>query len=621
MLNKRQRSMIEDLENTSVLITAQNLADKYKVSLRTVRNDIQEISEYAVKNGAEIIRIPGQGMRISAKKKLSSSFQKVLNQKDFPYLSEQERVALLLINFLFEKEAISASELAERFEVSRGTVNTTIKDVNTFLEAYHLSLQRFANKGYFLNGRIKDILRLCETLLRQYSDEVIYSTLSSKENNIIREDMQEKMSETMRFLSNNLLLYISHYHQLYCLLYCLISHSRNDARATYSKERLERNKLNQFILFLEDRFSVVFLKEGVSQCRHILSVTTDYSEDSGSEIEAVLPEAVDSLIRFVSNSGMYQIDDYDSLKIDLMVHLKSTIDARNTGLPRENPLLEEIRSSYPNEFQLVKSACQQFSRYFSFELDDNEAGYITLYFLRSFDKAEKIQDTNVMVVCNTGRSASKLLATRLINNLPNIHIVSMNSLFNIQNDPSILDNVDFIISTIPIPNIEKPHIVISPLLQKGELERVRESIWLSKNEKLPAASVDKAATTLVEPYLRYQDADQFLKGGFENALPYQTMTLLGEASMDLFDLISRLYPKGIPANKYSNVSGIFAHVLMSVPRWQRGEFIEPFDYENLSEQYPEECRIISEYLDTQSKKFSVFIPEAEMIAILRYYIY
>ncbi|MBQ1477554.1 MAG: PRD domain-containing protein, partial [Erysipelotrichaceae bacterium] len=224
-------------------------------------------------------------------------------------------------------------------------------------------------------------------------------------------------------------------------------------------------------------------------------------------------------------------------------------------------------------------------------------------------------------VCNTGRSASKLLATRLINNLPNIHIVSMNSLFNIQNDPSILDNVDFIISTIPIPNIEKPHIVISPLLQKGELERVRESIWLSKNEKLPAASVDKAATTLVEPYLRYQDADQFLKGGFENALPYQTMTLLGEASMDLFDLISRLYPKGIPANKYSNVSGIFAHVLMSVPRWQRGEFIEPFDYENLSEQYPEECRIISEYLDTQSKKFSVFIPEAEMIAILRYYIY
>ena len=44
MLKERQLCILSDLENTKVFISAKALAEKYDVSLRTVRNDIDEIA-------------------------------------------------------------------------------------------------------------------------------------------------------------------------------------------------------------------------------------------------------------------------------------------------------------------------------------------------------------------------------------------------------------------------------------------------------------------------------------------------------------------------------------------------------------------------------------------------
>ena len=104
-------------------------------------------------------------------------------------------------------------------------------------------------------------------------------------------------------------------------------------------------------------------------------------------------------------------------------------------------------------------------------------------------------------------------------------------------------------------------------------------------------------------------------------IPYSVTALLGEVSMNLITLISDLYPEKIPASKYGNISGIFAHVLMSVPRWQRGEFIRPSDDEQMIKKYSREYEIIKKYLKEESARLGIYIPETEVMTILRYYIY
>lgn len=617
--------MIRDLEKTVISINARQLSEKYGVSLRTVRNDINEIAEYIKGKNADFIRIPGQGMRIISNGSVSAQLDQVLLNRDFPYLDSRQRSILLLMNFLFASGPLSTNDLCEIFDVSKGTVITSIKQANRLNRDLKMRIVRHQNKGYTLDASLKNIVNGYGIIIRQEGEELIYNTLICMENHFINEEDKNRLDQTLQYISNDLSLYITHHLFLSFMLFCVICQSKDNIRSYIHSSEERQDKVIQLASYLEDLFSIRFNRNGISILKHLLSNSTDYSAHiSNSDSDTALYEAVDDMIDYVNGSGMYQINDPETLMVDLVVHLKSAIDAIRSGLPRDNPLLDEIRNSYPNEFNLIKSASQRFSSIYPARLDDDEVGYLTLYFLRSFDKSEKIQETRVMVVCNTGRSASKLLATRLINNIPDIHIVSMNSIYNIDNNPDILNGVDFVISTIPISNISKPYVVISPLLQKNEIGKVKEAIWLSKSEIQLDKSIDYIAESMLEEHSRIEDLSRNGLNKYydaKNIIPFNATILLGEVSMNLFYLISDLYPKGIPVNAFGNVSGIYAHVLMSVPRWQRNEFIEPHDDEPLIREHKKQYEAIRKYLQQESERLGIMIPESEIIAILRYYVY
>lgn len=621
MLNERQKKIIGDLETTTILITAKMLADKYKVSLRTIRNDINEIASYVKQQKEQFIRIPGQGMRINSSRPLTERFLQVFLNREFLYLSEEERSLLLLLQFIFKKNPISIEALCETFSVSRGTIIATIKQINDGLLG-DIQLKGYKNRGYYLELKPEEFLKLNEVLINTFGSEMLSKTLMQEENELITSEDKERLNQTVSYISNHLLLFISHYYRLVYLLYALLCGFKQSLPYVRQLE-LEESKLQQLIQYIALEFNIQLNYEWAMLIRHVLVSTTDYLDNmSEEESDQKLLDAIDASIQFVSNSGMYQINDKENLRIDLLIHLKSAVAARNVGVPKENPLLEEIKASYPNEFQLVKSSMKVFNKVYNLKLDDSEIGYMTLYFLRSFEKSGKIQEARVMVVCNTGRSASKLLATRLMNNLPNIHIVSMDSIYNVQNNEEILDNIDFVISTIELPDIAKPHIVISPLLQESELERVREAIWLSQRQDVQVSgSLNKVADSIAHSYMKHRQLSRMEQNRMVGFVPEELNVLLGEISMEIFQLVANLYPKGIKEKNYNNVSGIFAHILMSVPRWQRGEYIVPNDYDDLEHKYAKEYAIIRQFLDTVSKKIGNFIDSAEVIAILRYYIY
>ena len=162
MLNKRQKLMIRDLERSAITLTAAQLAEKYDVSLRTIRNDVEDIARYLKEQNIEFIRIPGQGMRIISGKDVSSGLNQILKNSEFAYLDNTQRSILFLFNLLFSDGPVTIGELCDLFDVSKGTVISTVKYAKRAIREMKVSIVRYQNKGYRLDGSLKNIIKGCE---------------------------------------------------------------------------------------------------------------------------------------------------------------------------------------------------------------------------------------------------------------------------------------------------------------------------------------------------------------------------------------------------------------------------------------------------------------------------
>ena len=598
MLNERQKKIVSVLESTRVPIPSKELCDRFHVSLRTIRNDINEIQKFTDEKGAELKRLPGVGIQIVSKDVLSESLKSSLLNQDFVDMNDQQRQNALVICFLMRENPLTIEMLEEIFCVSKNTLLSSIRNANAVLAEYGVNLKGVKHQGYYLTGSDSDIFEYFAKTSRRDTMEQ-FSLLYDPENRQSSKHFRKQVDELIRYAGTQLSLMVMDYHRMAVLMAVLI-------RISPAQKTNRRSSANATVEAVSEKIRQLFGKEPDEQLlKETLIFCTDFNEQQGFEgDESKIEGAVDCLIAAVKARPEYEITDADILKSDLIKHLKTSVNNQKSGHFDENPLLDEIRNVYGKEFEMIHQEVNELKDQFPIQVNDDEIGFLTLYFCRSFEKTKKIGGTRLMVVCNTGRSASKLLATRLINNLPNIHIVAMSSLFDVETNPSLTDNVDLIVTTIPLNNARKPYVLVSPFLQKVELDSVIEAIWAQSNEHLIAD---------------HQDMSYRLLSQTDIGIDQEAAEYYADFAMDIFSLIQQLYPGGLNKNNYDNAAGIFAHLMMSVPRWKRNEYIKASDYMDLCNQYEKQYRIILDWLGKMEKKLKVSISRIEAIAVLRYY--
>lgn len=612
MLNDRQKEIILALEHSPTPLTALSLADRFHVSLRTMRNDINEIAAFVEAHQASLVRKPHVGMYIESSYSLSIYFDNQYQNDNFGNLESKDRMFLLLMQFVMHDNPITIQKLQDTFVVSRSTIQQCIKRFNRDFASYGIALHGMKKKGICLLGDLSALIRYVCAFMDQKNDRQIVEMLFDSKNELVTKNWKNKIESCIQFLTDHLFLFVTNYHRLIVLLIIIVRANTNTKHQTV----MIKNKIASFVDFLSYQFSICLDESSFRALTQVLQLCTDYDDRDANIDENRLIDLSSQLIETVKQEG-YVINDESTLQIDLIKHLKSSFNSIQMGYQQSNPLLEQIQQLYKEEFALMKRCVQGMDSLFQSYMNDDEIGYLTLYFKRSFEKAQSIMDTRVMVVCNSGRSASKLLFTRLLNNIPNIHIVAMSSLFELQSNDHALDQIDLVVSTIPLPGVSKPYIVVSPFLQNHEIDQVKEMIWLH-------------ATTQYGVSQNREINDMILKRDhlmYESFLTEQALlqSSIGEqyadVCVDLFELLKKLYPMGIQTAKYNNVAGIFVHVLMSISRWKNHDFILANDYEDLIMQHQRQYEAILEFFEQAGKKINVKIPSIEAVAILRYYIF
>lgn len=629
MLTERQKQIIKDLEMTQIPITADALSKKYEVSLRTIRNDINDIAEELKTMDCTFQRTPHVGMQIISKHQITQ--QVSMKMVDYLSLESKNREHLILLCFLLKTNPITIEYLASLFLVSKGTIVNDIRMIQAHSGIYDVKLQGIRNKGYFLEGSSKQVIRFINICMNNTNISLLQSYFLDQSAFFSYTDI-ELINEAIHYIDTHLLWKIVNRDSFFVWLamylkYYQLKEHRED---TLLNRIDESTKLQQLIIYIEYHFHLLLDHVAISALKHILSLYTDFTEDINDlKISEDLSNAVDLLLKDLARRLPALQDDLDNLHMDITRHLLCSANRRNLNLENDNPLVHKIKVRYLELWNQVDQAKIMFETVYPMLLDDNEIGFITLYVARSLEKYEKIKEARVLVVCNTGRGVSKLLVTRIMNHLPEIHIVALQSYVSLQENAELLKQIDLVITTIPLPELSKPYVVVSPFLTDLELARVKEAVWISCQNYVAVYQQDMnlIVDSVVNKYVSVQQARE-LTGEIQDLMgkssslqlssTYIDSELYAQIAVETIAFMKRISSLSVKTFSYEILSGIMAHVIMSIPRWMRGDFIKVSDFVELKALYPKEFQLILEFINQTERVLSVFIDQNEVIAILRY---
>lgn len=160
----------------------------------------------------------------------------------------------------------------------------------------------------------------------------------------------------------------------------------------------------------------------------------------------------------------------------LCIHLQPVLNRLSYQLPIKNPLLTEIKNKYPYMFSMVILALKKSDELFSIILLEDEVAYIVLHFQASVERQKQmtLQKKRAIIVCHLGIGMAHLLRSKIERQLPDLQIVHCISKGNLNN--YLDDDLGLIISTVAIPDVPIQHIVISPLFDLADQERLHAFI-------------------------------------------------------------------------------------------------------------------------------------------------
>lgn len=500
---ERMLEAIRILLATHGLISVDQIASQLKVSNKTVRNDLIKAADYMKNTGLRIVKKPGMGIMICGTEEQKMKLSQELDHstgRDQPF-SPKGRKYYIVKRLLMADSQIRMQDLADELYVSRVTIHKTLGEVEEWLKSFKLKLLSKPNYGIEIIGeeenwrkavvsliaynREQDELK--EMLYEYYGGRIDYKTLR-KLKELINLDYRQlekiiTQAETklnIRFSDEAYISFVIHVaiaikrlecKKDICLANHTLLHLQGKDEYKIAKEIGREIEASFQITLPEPEIGYILL--------HILGAKTQ--QNNIKDVHLRLDEEDNLAITMAKEiskiaQGVLSIDlsNDQQFLTGLILHLRPTINRLKYGLTLKNPILHEIKANYPEVYGVAWMTSIVFEKYVGSRVTEEEIGYIALHIGAAVERTKK--PFKALVVCTSGIGTSQLLAARLRRCFRDIEIKDVLSIVNIK--ASVSDEVDFIISTIPLidEEINKPVIQISPLLVQKDIKRIEAVI-------------------------------------------------------------------------------------------------------------------------------------------------
>ena len=164
----------------------------------------------------------------------------------------------------------------------------------------------------------------------------------------------------------------------------------------------------------------------------------------------------------------------------LALHLNIALTRVQFQMNIRNELLETIKNDYPLAFQMGVIAGKVVEKYDNIKINENEIGYIALHFGAAISRngiKETLRSKKIIIVCSSGLGMSVLLKAKIEEYFHNrLNIVKILPGYEVTED--VIADVDFVLTTIPLKNIQSDKIIrINRMLQKEDIAEIENRIF------------------------------------------------------------------------------------------------------------------------------------------------
>lgn len=569
-ISARERQILEILLSTKDELTVKELADEIRVSVRTVHRDLKNVEDILAEYDLMLLKKSGVGIQIAGSEEKINELQFFLFGLSHTEYTPEERQTILLCTLLEAKEPVKLASLANDLNVTVATISNDLNKVEEYLQKFGLSLLRKRSYGVEIQGAEGAKRRAMTNMISEHLNESEF--LSIVRENIQRKSMQHIDSISERLLGlvekKKLLIvekaieeanedlaysmadsaYIGLVVHLALAMERILQGENITIDPSYLDElraKPEYGVAEKIIRQLEKAFQVEIPVAEIGYITmHLRGAKLRHDKEYLIE-DSSLQTAIHAklLIQYVSDQLDQDLTNNQSLLQGLVVHLKPALYRIKHNMGISNPLLHKVQGDYPELFSIVKHAMEKV--FHDLIIPDEEIAYVVMHFGSALLGNVRNSDVKALVICSSGIGTSKMLATRLRQAFPELQQVRNISSFELpQMD---INEYPLIISTIPLPDFYGEYIIVSPILTKDEIEKIKPYVTKhiqrkpSVKEEEIAFDYEKDRHQLLEGMYSIRDyaaiMTTLLEGFFlkEVQAPYAMADILRKACTDLYE--------------------------------------------------------------------------------------
>ncbi|MBP1754099.1 MAG: transcriptional antiterminator, BglG [Firmicutes bacterium] len=506
----RLRQILLILLKEDQIISVKKLADEIKVSKRTVQRELEFVGNSLNQYHVSLQTKTGIGIWAQGSREDKNTLYDLLKEEDIADSGDKDiRRKRLILEVLRDRTPKKLYYYANIFDVSEATISNDMEAIESWFHPFNLSIIRRQGYGVALEGSEKDYRLAVRKFVDENSDNKLMKSFSEENERNIIDILRDKEGPNIYSLLNNEILNrviicfksirdkrltrLTENSYIGLILHVTIAVNRilqqeiiepNDELLEKLVKNEDYNLATHIASSLEEEFQIDIPDIEIAYILlHIKGSKLQYIDDD--ELEADNERERQEILSFINDMiNAYDEDIAYDLKLDeefiagLLTHLQPTFVRLRNKMIITNPLLHQIKDTYPVIYEKSKRVGRLIYERYGFQVPEEEIGFLAMHFgaasVRLENNRESKRKVDIGIVCASGIGISRLMHSKLkrfLKDAAELVTYGKEDLTPLQ-----LKKMDFLISSINLDDIDADVVRVSPLLLENDLERIEAKV-------------------------------------------------------------------------------------------------------------------------------------------------